>query len=143
MTFYLGISSLGAPHNLGVDDTRRTVYEANFIAEKVDSGTTPEELYGLLVSGGAFASGRVFVDSLATIPVDQDVDNPKTYLSVLIHEGPGPRYIHNERRPKYQRPLIQLLVRSRRAVDARAAMQTAYSILSDVRNVDVAPVTII
>ena len=142
MTFYQQISPLGVAHSLGVDDTKRAVFAVNFIARKVDSDTTPEELYGLLVSGGVFASGRVFVEPSATLPPEMSVEAPSTYISMIIGEGPGPEYVHNSIGPKYTRPAIMVLARSRRAVDARAAAQTAYNILKAVRNRDVAPVTI-
>jgi hypothetical protein len=137
MTWYISIVPKQELMDLAVDDDSRSKVGFNVDIRKRPSATVLEEIYGLL-AGVVLPSGRILCSTKSIVPAG---DGP--FITLTETGGTGPQMMHDTIAPSYPRPSMQILARARDYVDARAAAQAAYDVLSVVRNRDVPVVTIL
>lgn len=86
------------------------------------------EVRDYLVLGG-IPTAKITIGSSFKMPAEGE------FLSLIVTGGLAPQYVHNSRgTPAYVQPGMQLLARSKNAVDAEALIHQAYDIICPVRD---------
>lgn len=128
--WYLDLSPLQEPFDVGLDEAGRAQCGFNVVARKRPSGMWVQELIAVLVGAQVGVEKvNVFATSAATIPTG---DGP--YLSIRPTGGAAPEGTHNDGAAAYRRPGAQVLVRAKSWVAAEAMAIKAYDALVAVRN---------
>jgi hypothetical protein len=132
--WYLGISPLQEPFDLGLDEAKRQQCAFNMLALKRPSATFLREVISALVGAGVGTEGEsIFATASAVIP-----SGTGPYLGIRATGGAPPIGTHNEGVGALRRPGIQIIVRASTWAAAEAMAQAAYSALVAVRNREVA-----
>jgi hypothetical protein len=136
VTYYLAISALQEPNDLGPDpaSSGRVLCGFNVLVTKRPSASFVQELIRVLVAAGVgIENASIFGSSKAVIP-----DGPGPYLEVKSTGGTGPLGTHDGGAGAYRRPSAQLIVHAASWPAAEGMALAAYDALLDVRNTEVA-----
>jgi hypothetical protein len=137
--FYLAISPVQEPYDLGTDEQGRSKVQFNVAIRKYPStggSDLIEELVKILVDAGvvSLSPRNVFGSTMAAIPSGNG-----PFLSVIETSGTLPEWIHNETTPAILRPTALIVARAAAYVDARTMARAAYGALSTVHNQTITP----
>jgi len=128
--WYLDLSPLQEPFDIGLDEAGRAQCGFNIVARKRPSGTFVQELIAVLVAAGVGTEKvNLFGTSASAIPTGNG-----PFLSLRPTGGTAPEGTHNQGAGAYRRPGAQILVRAKTWVAAEAMALAAYNALLAVRN---------
>jgi hypothetical protein len=131
-TWYLGLTPLNEPFDLGPDESGRVQFSCNFVALKRPSLTFVQEVLAVLEAAGVGTRAvDLFGSSQVAIP-GSDVDGP--FLTVRSTGGMAPEGTHNAGAGAYRRPGLQVIAHARDASAAEAMAQAAFGALLALRN---------
>lgn len=125
-TWYLGVVPVNEPHEVGLDDVGRALWECVFLLTKRPSDTVAAEAAAILQAAGiAVVPGG----ARAVIP-----SGPGPFVAVRIQGGAGQVGTHNDGPGAYRRPAVQVLVHAEDSAAAEVTSHAAYSAFVAVRN---------
>jgi hypothetical protein len=132
---FLDIDVLQEPFPIGKDASQRIRIGFNCLVTKTESDTFSEEIVAILVAGGVGTyETNIFISESADIPTG---DGP--YLTVNETGGFRGLRIHDQPKPAYPRPGVQIVVRAMTYDAARTMARAAYNALAAVKNTAVTP----
>jgi len=128
--WYLNLSPLQEPFDVGLDEAGRAQCGFNIVARKRPSGTFVQELLAVLEAAGVGTEkANLFGTSAATIP-----SGAGPFLSIRPTGGVAPEGTHNHGIGAYRRPGAQILVRAETYAAAEGMALAAYAALIGIRN---------
>jgi len=135
MSKWLDVDMLQEPFPMGRDASRRLRVGFNVVITMTETTTLAEEVVAVLVAASVGTYGsNIFISELADIPTG---DGP--YLTVNETGGFRGIRIHDQNRPAYPRPGVQIVVRANTYDSARTMARAAHNALAAVRNTVVTP----